>query len=194
MPDPGSDGPLPMARQITPAERERVIEHLSAAFAHVLVAMDEFERRVGLAYSASTPSELRALTADIGAGAAQAVPVPAVEAMRRVGAVLSNVERRGAVVLAHRLEVRCFMANVELDLAHARLTSPVTEIDVRCVFGNIEIHLPPGVDLENQGGAFIGSFECRDTLGRNGPATRVVRVVGHATFGSVQVVVDDAPV
>jgi len=191
MADSRSDGPLPMARQITPAERERVVEQLSAAFAHDLVPLDEFERRVALAYQAATPAELRGLTDDLGSGPASAVPVPAAEAMQRVGAVFSNVERRGAPVLAQRLEVRCLMANVELDLARARLTSSVTEIDIRCVLGNVEIFLPPGVDLENHGGAFIGSFECREALGPDAPVTRVVRVLGHATLGSVQVTVTE---
>jgi hypothetical protein len=87
--------------------------------------------------------------------------------------------------------VRAFMANVELDLARARLTSPVTEIDVRCVMANVEIRLPANVDLENQGGALLGSFECRDGLGGTGPGSPVVRVVGRAVLGSVQVLVDD---
>ena len=55
-----ADGPLPM-RALTPAERERVIERLGDAFAHDLVALDEYERRVDLAYKASGPAELRAL-------------------------------------------------------------------------------------------------------------------------------------
>ena len=187
-----SGGPLPLARQITPAERERVVEQLSAAFAHDLVAMDEFERRVALAYQASSPQELRGLTEDLGpASSASTAPVPTSQTMQRVRAVLSSIERRGAQTVGPRLEVRAFMANVELDLALARLTAPVTEIDVRCVLGNVEIRLPPGVDLENMGGALLGSFECREALGQTAPVTRVVRVVGRATLGSVQVTVED---
>jgi hypothetical protein len=187
--DDRSDSPLPLDRSITPAERERVVEQLSAAFAHDVVQLDEFERRVGLAYSAASPSELRALTQDLALQSA--VPAPIAGALTRVGATLGNVERRGAQVIGQRLEVRAFMANVELDLARARLTSPVTEIDVRCVMANVEIRLPANVDLENQGGALLGSFECRDGLGGTGPGSPVVRVVGRAVLGSVQVLVDD---
>lgn len=188
-PPPEGSGPLPLARTLTPAERERVVEQLTQAFAHDLVALDEFERRVALAYSAATPAELRSLTADLApSGGASVVPASS-EPVRRIGGVLTNVERSGPQVLPSRLEVRAFLANVELNLTHARLTAHVTEIDVRCVLGNVELRLPPGVVVDNEGGGFLGSFECHHGIARAGSDAPVIRVVGRATLGSVFVAV-----
>src|SRR5689334_14865788 len=116
--------PLPLARTPSAAERERVVEQLSQAFAQDLLPLEEFERRVALAYRVESPGDLRALTVDLVA------PAPTSGAMtpatsQRIGAVLSNMERRGMQVVPARLEVRAFLANVELDLARARLSSPV---------------------------------------------------------------------
>ena len=191
MADEPSDQPLPLARALTPAERERVVERLTEAFAHDLVPLEEFERRVDRAYAATGPAELRALVADLGAAPADAVRGEAVGPTQRIGAVVGNVERAGPAELAGRLEIRAFMANVELDLARSRLAARVTEIDVRCVMANVELRLPPGVDVEHHGGGFLGSFECHDVRGRLEPGAPVVRVVGRATFGSVTVTVAD---
>jgi len=187
----GPDRPLPLARALTPAERERTIEQLTVAFAHDLVPLDEFERRVALAYSAASPAELRALTDDLAMPAPGAAVAPVAGAMQRVGGVLANVERRGAQVIGPKLDVRSFLANVELDLTRARLSAPVTEIDIRCVLGNVEIRLPAGVDIENHGSGFLGSFECRDAIGRTAPNAPVIRILGHATLGSVSISVDE---
>jgi hypothetical protein len=63
------------------ADREQVIGTLKAAFVQGRVAKDELEVRAGQALAARTYAELAALTADLPAGLADAVPPrPAVRA------------------------------------------------------------------------------------------------------------------
>lgn len=188
-PDP-SDSPLPLARALSPAERERVVEQLSEAFANDVVGMDEFERRVARAYAAASVAELRALTEDLAPGApGNLMPAVHEEPVRRIGGVFTNIERSGPQVLPARLEIRAVLANIELNLTRARLTAPVTVIDVRCVLGNVELRLPAGVVVDNEGGGFLGSFECYDSLGKGEPGAPIVRIVGRATLGAVFVAV-----
>ena len=54
------------------ADREQVIEVLKAAFVHGRLSKDEFDLRVGRAFTARIHAELAAVTADIPAGVAVA--------------------------------------------------------------------------------------------------------------------------
>ena len=56
------------------ADREQVIGTLKAAFVQGRLARDELDVRAGLAFAARTHAELAALTADLPAGLADAVP------------------------------------------------------------------------------------------------------------------------
>jgi Domain of unknown function (DUF1707) len=56
------------------ADREQVIEVLKAAFVHGQLSKDEFDLRVGRAFTARILAELAAVTADIPAGVAVAQP------------------------------------------------------------------------------------------------------------------------
>ena len=58
------------------ADREQVIGPLKAAFVQGRLTRDEFDLRVGLALTARTYAELAALTADLPAWPAGAVPPP----------------------------------------------------------------------------------------------------------------------
>ncbi len=57
------------------ADREQVIEVLKAAFVQGRLAKDEFDARVGQAFTARTYAELTAVTADLPAGLVTARPV-----------------------------------------------------------------------------------------------------------------------
>lgn len=180
-------------------QRDLVVQRLSEQFAADRLTLEEFERRVDLVYQAHSPAELAALTADLPA--LTAVTTSAVgrhtglrtgaEVTRQFRAAFGSVERSGPMELTARLEVSAVFASVELDLREATF-GPFTEISVRCIFGSVEITLPAGVRVENDGGGFLGSFSCQVAAGAMpmvGTAP-VVRVTGRATFGSVEVTGD----
>src|SRR5215469_13687061 len=72
------------------ADREQVIEALKAAFVQGRLTKDELEARAGRAFAARTYAELAALTTDLPAGLADAMP-PRVQA----GRPLSNATKVG---------------------------------------------------------------------------------------------------
>lgn len=72
------------------ADREQVIESLKAAFVQGRLTKDELDARAGQAFAARTYAELAALTTDIPAGLADAVPPRA-----QAGRPMSNAAKAG---------------------------------------------------------------------------------------------------
>ena len=100
--DPAARAALQRAREV----RDRTIARLSDGFAHDLLDVEEFERRVTRAQTSESPDEIAALAADlpgasevpVPASAPQAALIPAAEAepRRTVVAIMGGVDRRGA--------------------------------------------------------------------------------------------------
>jgi len=190
--DPPVDPRTPaLAPPVSPASRERVIALLTESYAQDHLSIEEFERRAAAAYSARTPDELAALTADLGNAEVPAsrASLPAMN----VGVVLGSIVREMHAV-PRALEVRTFLGNVELDLTHASFAPGVTEISLHAFMGNIEIQLPPHVGVEDHVSAVLGSFEYRrhpraTSWAESHHVTCVVRFTGRVTMSSAEVVI-----
>jgi hypothetical protein len=172
------------------AERERVIARLSEAFAQDQLEVEEFERRVSLAYEARATAALVRLTRDLPAAAAP--PALRDEPPAQIASVLSSVVRRGPSVVPRRLELRSWAGNLELDLREAAFSSGVTEIAVDVVLGNVELRLPHGVEVENTTRAILASFEARHPGRPQGAPPlvsprAVLRFTGRVVLGNVTV-------
>ncbi len=171
--------------------RDLAVAQLSEAYANDLISLDELERRIAKAFAAADPAELATLTSDLPRSAEPerpaartAVSVPA----QRLSAVFSSIERSGFVDMPRRFELRVFAGNIELDLSQARFAPGVTDIEIRCVMGNVEIILPPNVLVENYGESFMSSFE---NQGAGGDSVRdgasILRITGRVILSSVEV-------
>jgi hypothetical protein len=202
------DGEQHPARVLLRATRERVIEHLSAAFAKDEIGLDEFERRIDAVYRGRVPEELTALVGDLSpttlavsaeAGAAPAVahaaelvrPELAITGPSRpkmVRAFLGNVERAGPFPLSDHTRAVAVLGNLELDLRDIALPNGVTHLHVRSVLGNVEITVPPDLAVECEGSGVLGSFTSVNRVppgeSHEGP---VLRIIGSAVLGSVEV-------
>jgi Cell wall-active antibiotics response 4TMS YvqF len=172
--------------------REQVILLLSAAYAEDVIEMAAFEDRLSRAHAATDLVTLDALVADLGVPVAETALVPAkrndalIPSGQRVLAVFSSIERRGAWRPPQQMQVSSVLGNVELDFREAQLEPGVTELKVRAVFGNIEITVPPQLAVVCEGTAIFGSFEHRAGAAPD-PDRPVLRIVGSAVFGSVEV-------
>jgi hypothetical protein len=102
---------------------------------------------------------------------------------------LSNVVREGEWILPRTFRIFTFMGNVELDLTEVRIGAGESVIDIRCIMGNVEIRVPPGIRVLNDGEGFLGNFE----ITRIGevppllPDAPTIRITGNAYVGSVAV-------
>jgi hypothetical protein len=200
-------GTSPLAARLTDDEREAAVSRLSDAYARDVLPVEEFERRLESVYKAADRAQLATLVADLpgsapalGESRSTGSVVPA-GGTRRIAAWFSNVERTGFTDIPRRLDIRVLFGNVELDLTQTTFAIGVTEISIKSTFGNVELFLPPGVVVENDGAALLGSFDChapsaqrRDGFGgdQSGraittPSARIVRITGRALLSSVEV-------
>lgn len=190
---PGSPPPAPA---IPPAERERVVESLTRHFASDRLSEADLERRLDRVYQARTAAELDALLADLPVLAPQDAAAPSSQAPsgERIAAVLSGQERSITGVAPRELEVRARLGYVELDLSRATFAPGLTWIDVRAFMGYVQIRFPAGVRVESDGRAFAGFFSIKGAgSDAPGPAARVVRVTGRATFGFAECYTGSTP-
>lgn len=186
--------PLPIA---LPQFREQTIEALSNHFAADRLSIEEFEHRVSAVYAATTADAVRMQITDLQPE--PAVPSVAADALRvtpslgtsslaeqNVSVILGNHERAGQLTVPARLNIRCVLGNVELDLRDATFTAPVTEIVADAVLGNIELTVPAGVRVESEGNSMLGSFASTGSV-PSGAADVVIRLKGAAVLASVEV-------
>ena len=183
----GRDVPFPTPLAVAEA-REETVARLTESFALDELSLAQFEGRVANAYDATSLEALAALTGDLPRHAGSA-SMPALPPLR-LDAKLSNLVRGGQVALPKRIEIRAFLGNVELDWRAAEIQPGVTEVDVHNFLGNVEIRLPAYVQVEHQGSAFMGSFECRQPQARPASARApqtIVRFTGRTFLGAVTV-------
>ncbi|MGW0362260.1 LiaF domain-containing protein [Streptomyces sp. NPDC002990] len=104
-----------------------------------------------------------------------------------VVAVCSSSGRRGGWRPGARTRAVSVMGDITLDLTAAVFEQQVTEINVTCVLGNVQVLVPENVTLRGYGSGVLGSFE----VGGEGraptdPQAPVVIVRGFALLGSIE--------
>jgi hypothetical protein len=120
------------------------------------------------------------------------IPEELIPERRGAVAFLSSTNRDGDWILPRSFRVVSFMGNVELDLTNARLGAGESHIEVRCIFGNVEITVPPGIRIEVEGQPFVGVFEVtRSAPSTTAPEAPLLRVTGSSHFGAVTIMVVD---
>lgn len=194
-PDPG--------HRASDADREAVSGLVRDAAAEGRIGMDELDERLSAVWTARTYGELALTTADLPvnlpAVLAGSPPEPvraAVGATRMAPAggpgtghaiaILSGCERKGNWTVPATLNAVAVFGGVELDLREATLTARETVIHVFAMFGGIEITVGEDVELVVSGAGILGGFEGASSAG-SAPGAPVVRVVGAAIFGGVEV-------
>ncbi len=177
--------------------REQAIAQLSDAFAHDLIEVEEFERRLTLAHRADTIAEVQQTVTDLTAAPPSTALVPAraeppVLANERKSAsllaIFGGVERHGPWTLPRRLQAVAIMGGIVLDFREALLLPGVTEIHVLALLGGAQIIVPPGLSVEVSGTAIMGGFGHVERIPEQlDPDRPVLRVHGLAIMGGVAV-------
>lgn len=102
--------------------------------------------------------------------------------------IMSGVTRKGVWVPPHDMECFVVMGGLELDFREAILAPGITEINIFVMMGGVEIIVPPGVRVEQEGSGFMGAF---DETGYSslpiGPDAPVIRITGFALMGGVDI-------
>lgn len=178
--------------------RERVVDQLKLNYAHDNIVVEEFERRIGLAHDMDDRDELKSLVRDLPVLREDSVS-PSYRDSRYTWslnegkvkrddsmiAVLGGVERKGSWAPARYNKVLAFMGGVDLDFTEAKLPEGVTEIDLFCVMGGVELVVPEGVNVEMQGVPIMGGFEDKTDHNPDEGAP-VIRIRGLVLMGGVE--------
>ncbi|MEZ4403800.1 MAG: LiaF-related protein [Kofleriaceae bacterium] len=176
--------------------RDQVIAQLGDQFSRDALEVDELERRLELAQRAESVAALDALVDDLPAlvPATALAPVAPGDldrpATQRLTAVFGAIERAGRWTVPRQLTAVAVFGATELDLREADLAPGRTELRVRCVFGAVELILPPGVAVETDASAIFGAVEYRDRKHRQQlaePARSTIHITGVTVFGAVEI-------
>jgi hypothetical protein len=193
--------------------RERVIAALQHHFAHDALDVDEFEQRVTAAHTSESLPELTALVSDLhplplpslSPPPATAAPAGALapwrsdattalalpEAERAVASLrgfMSATTRAGSWSVPRRLLVKTLMSATVLDFREALLPPGVVDLEIRGMMSSIEIIVPPGLAVETDGAAFLGSFDDIHRAPRNAdPDAPLLRIHGLAVMCAVEI-------
>jgi len=203
-------GPTTLARPDARAERaelerartarDRAIAALSDAFAHDVLDVEEFERRVTVAHTSEASAEILALIADLPAStdAIARVPVALAPAepttigeaatTQTVYAIMGGVDRRGAWTVPRRWRVIAMMGGAQLDLREARFPAGVIDLEVKAFCGGVQIIVPPGLAVEVHGTAIMGGFQnVNRAPAHPDPDAPLLRIHGLALMGGVDI-------
>ncbi len=197
------DRPIGLARPDRAAQalvhdtRERAIATLSEGFANDALDVDEFERRVTLAHTSDSPEEIAALTSDLPASTtalakASVALAPATAddglAPQTVYAIFGGVDRRGTWNVPRRWRVVAAFGGAQLDLREARFPTGVIDLEVKAVFGGVQIIVPPGLAVEVHGTAIMGGFQnVNRAPAHPDPDAPLLRIHGLALMGGVDI-------
>jgi len=194
-----------LAMRASDADRERVAEVLREAYVEGRLSPSEHEERLSAVYAATTFGELVPVLTDLPVPPGT-LPVPesrGVELVSHSGgsralsirpdlaaqsdgdavAVFSGFDRKGHWVVPPLLKAVCVFGGGELDFTQAQLTSQVTVIKVRCIFGGLDITVPEGMVVQNSVKAVFGGHSTPEAAESHGGP--VLRIEGAAVFGGI---------
>ena len=177
------------------AVREKVVSALSLHFANDRLTMEELEHRLGLVYSARSPSELNQLLADlpasVPAGASQVALAPADEVprSRTIIAIMGEFRRQGAWMLSRHLHVVGVMGTARIDLRAATFAPGMTTINALGLMSEIMIIVPPGIGVEADGTGIMGCVDSLAELGSSTPGQPTLRIRGLALMSNIRVII-----
>lgn len=185
----------PLRRVVpTAAERDQTIALLSDRFAQGELDMDTFEERVTVAHRTESLQELTDLTADLSVLSPAVAPQTALETVTdpppsgEAMAIFGGVQRVGRWPVPRRLRVVAVFGGVEMDLREAQLPAGRIDIDVKVVFGGLQLIVPPTLAVEVHGSAVFGGFEQLDRVPPSpDPAAPMLHIHGKAIFGGVSI-------
>jgi hypothetical protein len=191
------------------ATRQKTIDALCEHFANDALSVEEFERRVDLAHKAGSNEELEGLLADLTPAGLPSprepggslildsfpasVPDSRVKEKGFMVAALGGVERKGRWIPARQNYAFALMGGLALDFREALLPPGETEVWIFTALGGAEVIVPPGLAVDTDGVAILGSFgHADDATPIHDPNAPLLRIRGISLLGGVEVKVRHA--
>ncbi|MFE5627715.1 DUF1707 domain-containing protein [Streptomyces virginiae] len=189
---PAAPAPAPAAGlRASDADRDRIAQILGDAVAEGRLTAEEHSERLDTLYAVKTVGELEALVRDLpapgGAHAPSSYAGAPGQAAETLVAVCSSSSRKGRWRPGAHTRAVSVMGDITIDLTQAVFEQQVTEINVTCVLGNVEVLVPENVTLRGYGSGILGNFEVRGmSRGETDPQAPVVIVRGFSLLGNIE--------
>lgn len=173
------------------ADRDHVVTLLNAAHAEGRVTAAERDQRIAAARTAETFDDLVPLTRDL-VGPAAARPAVSYDegnasaSADQIVAIFAGASRKHAWRVRKNTSILAVFGGVELDLTQATFESRDVEMNVFCLFGGIDVTVPPGTDVDNQVMAVLGGSDV-GKLAPPDPSAPRITVKGFVGFGGVDI-------
>jgi len=182
-------------------DRDQVVEVLRDALMTGRLTQDEHAERLEQTLQARTLGELEPITQDLAVPGqpfrpAAARPVPSTsrvpieepanpqDSFDTVIGIFGGGERKGRWRVKRRTNALALFGGCDLDMQEAIFEGREVTVYAFAVFGGIDITVPEGVEIRNQGVGIFGGFGGRGTKDID-PTAPVVIVKGLALFGGV---------
>jgi hypothetical protein len=179
----GDDARVPDVR-VSDAEREAAMDRLRDGAAEGRLTFEELADRVEAAAAAVTREELERLTDDLPAAPARS---PSREtAPTRASTVFGDVSRTGAWTVPAAGKWATLFGDVMLDLREARVTVPEVRIGAGTCFGDVELLVPEGVEVDVRSWTVFGDVK-QETAEEAPPGAPRILLAGGSVFGDVRV-------
>lgn len=170
-----------------------MITLLNAAHSEGRLTVAERDQRIAAARVAETFDDLVPLTRDLVSPTAPAArPIVsydeanASDAADQIVAVFAGASRKRVWRVRRNTSILTIFGGAELDLTEATFEAREINFNVFCLFGGIEITVPPGTDVDNQVMALFGGSDVRKLAAPEPDAPRLV-LKGFVGFGGVDV-------
>jgi hypothetical protein len=162
------------------ADRERAVSVLREHLLAGRLTLEEFGERVGAALQARSGGELAHVQADLPEVFVEATGSRRKPA-RLTAALLGQVTRRGRLRLRGWAVAGSTFGDLDFDLREATIDHQETVVTVLAAFGNVDVYVPEGVNVDVGGFSVFGHRRDwgRDTDRPDVPTVRV-RVLGFA--------------
>lgn len=174
-------------------DRDHVIALLTAAQAEGRLTAAERDQRIAAARTAETFDDLVPLTRDLVSPTGPAArPVMnydeshGTEEADQIVAIFGGATRKHRWKVRRNTSILAMFGGVELDLTEATFEAHELTFNVFCLFGGVEVTVPPGTDVDSSVIAVFGGAEVRKLAPPDGVAPRIV-VKGFCGFGGVEV-------
>jgi hypothetical protein len=169
--------------RLSDADRERTATWLRGHLLAGRLTLDEFSERVETVYAARFGQEL--VPVREGLPDTPVAPGPSRrKATRLTFAAFGHVGRRGRLRLPRRSAAISAFADIDFDLREAEVDRPETSIVALAWFGNIDIYVPDGVNVDLGGLTVFGhSREWGPDIAGSDAPTIHVRTLGW--FGTI---------
>jgi hypothetical protein len=131
---------------------------------------------------------------DVRSGTPRSLVIPSELVPERAGAVgfVGSQVRQGDWMMPRLFRVVSVFGNVEIDLTRARVGPGTSRIEVRALFGNVEITVPPEMRVECEVSGMLSNVESNTKAQPPlAPDAPLISIGGTALFANVEVTVKD---